>query len=107
MRKAVSAEGRFAMTLYYLATTAEFRPIAHLFSVSTSSMCICVKEVSEAINRNLSRVFPQGDDLVEVMNSFELLLVSSSEVSEGSEQDAILEMLAHAICLVFGDDQKE
>ena len=73
MQKAVSAERRFALTLYYLASTAEFRTIAHLFGVSTSFVCICVKEVSEVINRKLPRVinFPQGDDLVQVIDGYE------------------------------------
>ena len=42
--EAISAECWFALTLYYLASTAEFRTIAHLFGVSTSFVCICVKK---------------------------------------------------------------
>ena len=36
-------------------------------------MCICIKDVCEAINRRLSRVirFPLGEDLVKVIDSYE------------------------------------
>ena len=73
MRKAISTETRLAVTLYYLASTAEFRTIAHLFGVSTSFVCICVKEVSEAVNQKLSGIinFPHDDDLVQVMAGYE------------------------------------
>ena len=73
MRKAISTETRLAVTLYYLASTAEFRTIAHLFGVSTSFVCICVKEVSEAVNQKLSGIinFPHNDDLVQVMAGYE------------------------------------
>ena len=73
MRKAISAEPRLVLTLYYVASTAEFRTIAHLFGVSTSFVCICVKEVSEAVNQKLSGIknFPQDDDLVKVMVDYE------------------------------------
>ena len=53
MRKAISTEIQLALTLYYLASRAEFR-IAHLFGVSTSFVCICVEEASKAVNQKLS-----------------------------------------------------
>lgn len=73
MRKAISADRRLALTLYYLASTAEYRTLAHLFGVSTSFVCICVKDVCDAVNRRLSRMldFPQGEDLVQVMDCYE------------------------------------
>ena len=73
MRKSIPAERRLALTLYYLASTAEYRTIAHLFGVSTSFVCICIKDVCEAINQRLSRVikFPQGEELVQVINNYE------------------------------------
>ena len=43
MRKAVPPERRLALTLYYLASTAEYRTVAHLFGVSTSFVCIALK----------------------------------------------------------------
>lgn len=73
MRKAISAERRLALTLYYLASTAEYRTLAHLFGVSNSFVCIVVKDVCDAVNRRLSRMidFPQGEDLVQVMECYE------------------------------------
>ena len=73
MRKSIPAERRLALTLYNLASTAEYRTIAHLFGVSTSFVCICIKDVCEAINQRLSRVikFPQGEELVQVINNYE------------------------------------
>ena len=73
MRKSVPAERRLALTLYYLASTAEYRTIAHLFGVSTSFVCICIKDVCEAINKRLSRVikFQHGEELVQVINDYE------------------------------------
>ncbi len=73
MRKSIPAERRLALTLYYLASTAEYRTIAHLFGVSTSFVCMCIKDVCDAINERLSRVikFPQGEELVQVINNYE------------------------------------
>ena len=73
MRKSIPAERRLALTLYYMASTAEYRTIAHLFGVSTSFVCICIKDVCEAINERLSKVikFPQGEELVQVINNYE------------------------------------
>jgi len=47
MRKAVSAKCRLALTMYYLASTAEYRTIANLFGVSTAFVCICIKKVCD------------------------------------------------------------
>ena len=73
MRKAISTKTQLTLTLYYLASTAEFRTIAHLFGVLTSFVCICIKELSEVVNQKLSRIinFPHDDDLVQVMVSYE------------------------------------
>ena len=73
MEKSISTKTRLTLTLYYLASTAEFRAIAHLFGVLTSFVCICIKEVSEVVNQKLSRIihFPHDDDLVQFMVSYE------------------------------------
>jgi len=73
MRKAISVERRLALTLYYLALTAEYRTTAHLFGVSTPFVCVCIKDVCEAINRRFARdiSFPQEEDLVQVLNGYE------------------------------------
>ncbi|CAH3167085.1 unnamed protein product [Porites lobata] len=39
MRKAVPTRKKLAMTLYYFASTAEFRTIANLFGVSRAFLC--------------------------------------------------------------------
>jgi len=41
------------MMLYYLGATLEYRTLANLFDVSTSYVCLCIKDVSEAITRKL------------------------------------------------------
>ena len=41
LREAVSAKRRLAVTLYYLASTAEYRTIGNLFS--RSFVCQCIK----------------------------------------------------------------
>jgi predicted DNA-binding protein YlxM (UPF0122 family) len=49
VREPVSAKRRLAVTLYYLASTAEYRTIGNLFGVSRSFVCQCIKEVCHAI----------------------------------------------------------
>ena len=73
MRCAISIERRLALTLYFLASTAEYRTIANLFGVSRSFVCICVKDVCRAITNLLSKVisFPQGDQLLHVIDGYD------------------------------------
>ena len=67
--EAVSAKRRLAVTLYYLASTAEYRTIGNLFRVSRSFVCQCIREVCNAIARMFPKVisFPSGDDLLNVV----------------------------------------
>ena len=53
MRKAVSPRKRTAITLYYMSSTAEYRTIANLFSVSTSFFCLCPSFVCKAVTKKL------------------------------------------------------
>lgn len=58
--------------LYYVGSTAEYRTIANLFSVSKSLVALCIKEVALAIVRELETSFllvPKGD-LREVMKIY-------------------------------------
>ena len=73
MRFAISAERRLEMTLYFLASTAEYRTIGNLFGVSKAFVCLCIREVCYAITKRLSYVihFPQGNELIEVIRSYE------------------------------------
>ena len=73
MRKAIPSRKRVAIALYYLGSTAEYRTIANLFGVSSSFVCLCIKEVSKAITRKLKTGFlcvPRGQDLREVMGLY-------------------------------------
>ena len=59
--------------MYFLASTAEYRTIGNLFGVSAAFVCICVKEVCQAINKRLPNVIniPQGEDLLQVIQCYE------------------------------------
>lgn len=72
MRKSIPARRRLALTLYYLASTAEYRTIGNLFGVSVSFVCICIKEVCEAIRSRLSKKirFPKGEEILQVMQHY-------------------------------------
>ena len=50
-RKAIKVRHRVAMTLYWLADTAQCRMIANLFGVGKSTVCGIVKQVCEVIVR--------------------------------------------------------
>ena len=56
MRQEVTPNRRLAITLYYLASTSEYRTIANLFGVSTTIVCTCIKDVCEAITRRMASV---------------------------------------------------
>ena len=74
MRKAIPVEQRVTLTLWRLATTADYRTIGHLFGISKPAVCIIVKDVCSAIVKVLlPRYFkvPTGDSLKEVLHSFE------------------------------------
>ena len=73
MRSAISAKRRLAITLYFLASTAEYRTIANLFGVSRPFVCLCVRDVSKVIISKLSHVvsFAHGDELVQIINDYE------------------------------------
>ena len=73
MRKAVPTRKKLAMTLYYFASTAEFRTIANLFGVSRAFLCNCVKDVCCAIIKNLQRrliYIPKDDELKSILETY-------------------------------------
>ena len=49
-------EKRVAMTLWFLATGADYQTVGHLFGVSKSSVCLVTKEVCSSI---VSHLLPQ------------------------------------------------
>ena len=74
MRRAVPTEMRVALTLWFLATGADYRTIGHLFGVSKSTVCLVTKDVCFAIVKSLLPRyirFPAGAVLREVIDGFE------------------------------------
>ena len=73
MHLAITAKRRLALTLYYLASTAEYKTIANSFGVSRSFVCVCIREVCCAITKRLSKVitFPRRQDLREIIDGYE------------------------------------
>ena len=74
MRRAISVQQRVAITLWCLATPAEYRTIAHLFGVAISTVCQIVHETSLAIVRTLMTTyikFPTGNQLERVIETFQ------------------------------------
>ena len=49
LRKAVSVKKRVAITLWSLASPAEYRTVSHLFGVGRSTVCEVVHETCQAI----------------------------------------------------------
>jgi len=73
LRAPVSVERRVAITLWFLATTAEYRTVAHLFGIARCTVCLIVHETCNAIVTKLMSVyisFPTGDELKEVVKGF-------------------------------------
>ena len=73
MQNAVPAKRRLAITLYFLASTAEYKTIANLFGVSAAFVCICVNEVCQAVRKRLPTVvsFPEGENLLQIIRRYE------------------------------------
>jgi len=70
MRKAVTVRRKVALFLYYLASTDSYRSLGNLFGLSRAFVCICLRQVSEAILKKLKPKyisFPKGDELVQVI----------------------------------------
>ena len=74
MRSAISVERRIAITLWCLATPAEYRTIAHLFGMARSTVCKIVHETCQSIVTVLKSQyikFPQGEHLKKVVDGFQ------------------------------------
>ena len=70
LQKAIPTFQRVALTIYFMASTAEYCSVANLFGVSRSFVSLCVKEVCQAIVKRLKSRYitiPKGDDLKQVM----------------------------------------
>lgn len=51
MRKAIPVEKHFALTVWFLATGADYQINCHLFGVSKSTVYIVMKEVCAALDK--------------------------------------------------------
>ena len=92
-RRSVSTERRVAITLWVLATPAEYRSVAHLFGLAHCTVCQIVNETCRAIVQKLLRVyvrFPTGDGLKDVVRGFkEKLAVPQCASCRLASQDSI------------------
>ena len=73
-RKAISVEKRVAVTLWCLATCAEYRTIGHLFGIARCTVCVIVHQTVDAIVKTLLRSyikFPTGPNLENTVADFE------------------------------------
>ena len=73
LRQCVSTEHRVAITLRVLATTCEYRSVAHLFGVVRNTVSVIVQETCAAIVECLQPVyvqFPTEDELKAVIQGF-------------------------------------
>ena len=74
MRKSIAVQKRVALTLWFLATGADYRTIGHLFGVAKSTVCVITKEVCSSIVYLMLPEYikmPQGNTLKEVIHGFE------------------------------------
>ena len=74
LRCAITVKHHLAITLWFLATPAEYRTIANLFGVGRSTVCEIVHETVDAIVTKLKRKyikFPTGQAQRDVINGFE------------------------------------
>ena len=73
LREPISVEVRVAVTLWRLATNAEYRTIAVLFGLGRSTVCEIVLEMCQTIARHLMQryvVIPTADGLREIVDGF-------------------------------------
>lgn len=73
-RKPISTEKRLAVTLWFFATTAEYRTISHLFGIARSTVCEIVWETASAIVHHFLSTyikFPVGDQAKSVKDGFQ------------------------------------
>ena len=72
-RRSVSTERQVAITLWVLATPAEYRSVAHLFGLARCTVCKIVNETCRAIVQKLLPVyirFPSGNSLADAVRGF-------------------------------------
>ena len=65
--------GNYYICAFNMSSTAEYRTITNLFGVSTSFVCLCIRDVCKTITKKLKNDFlkvPKGEDLREVMRLY-------------------------------------
>ena len=88
MRKAISPRKRTAITLYYMSSTVEYRTIANLVDVSTSFVCLCIREVCKAITKKLKNNFLSAI-LSELRADLHMLYqIGADQRCEGSSEES-------------------
>ena len=74
MRNSIPVQVRFAITLWFLATNADYRTIGYLFGISKMSVCLIRRDVCRAIVKVLLPKYvkiPVGSALTNVISGFE------------------------------------
>jgi len=72
-RQCITVRKRVAITLWRLATNAEYRTISHLFAVGRSTSCTIVNETCKIITEHLMPEYiriPTGQRLIETIRDF-------------------------------------
>ena len=75
LRAAICVEQRVAVCLWCLASSVEYRTVAHLFGISVASVCLIVRNVCKAIVKVLMpkyiRLPKTEDELVNIVAGFQ------------------------------------
>ena len=74
LQKAISVKKRVAITIWTLASSAEYRTVSHLFGIGQSTVCEVVHEICRAIVDHLLPKyirFPSCDQQQQYIDSFE------------------------------------
>ncbi|XP_067234036.1 uncharacterized protein [Chanodichthys erythropterus] len=72
-RQAISVQKRVEVGLWWLATGAGYRTLAHLFGISDASVCLIVREFSHAVRDEMMREYiklPESEELQTILLGF-------------------------------------
>uniref|UniRef100_A0A3P9JKL0 DDE Tnp4 domain-containing protein n=1 Tax=Oryzias latipes TaxID=8090 RepID=A0A3P9JKL0_ORYLA len=72
-RQAISVQKRVGVGLWWLATGAGYRTLAHLFGISDASVCLIVREFCHAVRHEMMREYiklPEGEELQTALLGF-------------------------------------
>ena len=101
MRKAVSPRKRTAITLYYMSSTVEYRTIANLVDVSTSFVCLCIREVCKAITKKLKNNFLSAILSESRADLHMLSQIDADQRCEGSSEESWFSMANRLHCTAY------